>query len=101
MPTATATPSRTPEVTSTYPPVPRETRDPGQQLAQVVVTPRPAALVEAGLPQSGSRWESGFVLGFVAAVILLALLIILVLLVLVTLLVSWRIMQMRRTGRAA
>jgi len=93
-------------VTSTYPPVPRETRDPGQQLAQVVATPRPAAqveasLVEAGRPQSGSRWESGFVLGFVAAVILLALLIILVLLVLVTLLVSWRIMQMRRTGRAA
>jgi hypothetical protein len=99
--TATATPTRTPEATPTYLPVPRETRGPGQQLAQIVATPWPAAPVEAGLPRAGSRWESGFVLGFVAAVILLALLIILVLLVLVTVLVTWRIRQSWRTGRAA
>lgn len=100
-PTATATPTRTPEATPTFPPVPRETREPGQQLAHIAATPRPAALVEAGLPQAGSSWESGFVLGFFGAVILLALLIIFVLLVLVTLLVTWRIRQTRRAGPAA
>jgi len=90
--------------------VPRETRDSGQILSAGISTPRPAgqveaslveASLEAGLPQSGSRWELGFVLGFVAAVILLALLIILVLLVLVTLLVTWRILQLRRRQRLA
>jgi hypothetical protein len=50
----------------------------------------------AGLPAAGGTWESIFLQGFVAAVLLVVLLTAFIIVVLVILLVIWRMMRMRR-----
>jgi hypothetical protein len=50
----------------------------------------------AGLPASGGSWESVFLQGFIAAVLLVVLLTAFIIVVLVILLVVWRIMRLRR-----
>jgi hypothetical protein len=49
-----------------------------------------------GMPLAGSSWESVFVQGFIAAILLIVLLTAFMVVVMVVLLVAWRIMKMRQ-----
>jgi hypothetical protein len=63
----------------------------------VVQRPSQAGLSEpAGMPLAGSSWESVFVQGFIAAILLIVLLTAFMVVVMVVLLVAWRIMKMRQ-----
>jgi hypothetical protein len=48
------------------------------------------------MPLAGSSWESVFVQGFIAAILLIVLLTAFMVVVMVVLLVAWRIMKMRQ-----
>lgn len=87
--TPTITPSPTPTDTPTLTPTPTRTPMPG---APGVSEPS----TDAGLPAAGGSWESVFLQGFVAAVLLVVLLTAFIIVVLVILLVVWRILRMRR-----
>ncbi len=99
--TPTLTPSPTPTDTPTLTPTATPTDTP-TSTATPTATPLPGApdasapSAGAGLPASGGSWESVFLQGFVAAVLLVVLLTAFIIVVLVILLVLWRMMRMRR-----
>ena len=86
--TPTITPSPTPTDTPTLTPTPTRTPVPGAEPSEPGTG--------AGLPAAGGTWESIFLQGFVAAVLLVVLLTAFIIVVLVILLVIWRMMRMRR-----
>ncbi len=92
-PTATDTPTITPSPTATETAVPTSTAT-HTPVAAAPDTSGPSE--EAGLPAAGESWESTFLQGFIAAVLLVVLLTAFIIVVLVILLVVWRIMRMRR-----
>jgi hypothetical protein len=87
--TPTITPSPTPTDTPTTTPTPTRTPVPGAP-----DTSEPSD--GAGFPAAGGTWESIFLQGFIAAVLLVVLLTAFIIVVLVILLVVWRMMRLRR-----
>ena len=98
-PTHTATPAPTFTPTLTPTPTPTDTPTPTPTPTRTPVPGAPdtaAPSTGAGLPAAGGSWESIFLQGFIAAVLLVVLLTAFIIVILVILLVVWRIMRMRR-----
>jgi hypothetical protein len=95
-PTPTDTPTLTPTSTPTDTPTPTATLTP-RPVPPVAGQPDTGApSTGAGLPAAGGSWESIFLQGFIAAVLLVVLLTAFIIVVLVILLVVWRTMRLRR-----
>jgi hypothetical protein len=95
-PTPTDTPTYTPTPTPTDTATPTPTPGEGTSVAALPPTSPPGVAPTAGLPTTGSAWETSFLRGFITAILVIVLLTTFMIVALVTLLVAYRFWRMRQ-----